>query len=393
MFSRTRYLNDTPNRLLFEIIVGSHAYGTNISTSDTDIRGIFIAPFHQRLSLNPPAAEISDKKQDIKYYELQKYFELAAECNPNIIEFLWTPPECIRYKDPVMDLILKNRQLFISKKAFHTFSGYAYAQIKKAKGQNKWINNPKPKDPPQREDFCWVIMVPNSERYDSADLKFNIDLWSVRAGDMPHRPVPLKDSGVDLSKYQVSALEHVSNSYRMYYYGDSSLGVFRNGNLVCESISKEDEWKRFSGILICNDHEYEKAMLEWKNYWTWVKERNQARWLDQENGKLDYDAKNMQHCVRLLMSGENILKYGEPIVRFEGSTLQFLRDIRAGIYSYDEIMKMVEERMVKLNELKDSSNLTWGVNWNQINSLYLKVIRRADFRSLIVFPFFDFINH
>ena len=36
---------------------------------------------------------------------------------------------------------------------------------------------------------------------------------------------------------------------------------------------------------------------------------------------MDYDAKNMMHLVRLLLSGENIVKTGEPIVRFDGERL------------------------------------------------------------------------
>ena len=64
-------------------------------------------------------------------------------------------------------------------------------------------------------------------------------------------------------------------------------------------------------------------MIDWKNYWTWIKERNPNRWIAQEKGEINYDTKNMQHCIRLLLSTKNILTKGEPIVRFEGDTLAF----------------------------------------------------------------------
>jgi len=75
--------------------------------------------------------------------------------------------------------------------------------------------------------------------------------------------------------------------------------------------------------MIYNDNEYQKAMIDWKNYWTWIKERNPNRWIAQEKGEINYDTKNMQHCIRLLLSTKNILTKGEPIVRFEGDTLAF----------------------------------------------------------------------
>ena len=59
---------------------------------------------------------------------------------------------------------------------------------------------------------------------------------------------------------------------------------------------------------------------------------------------MDYDAKNMMHLVRLLMSGESIVTTGEPIVRFEGSRLDTLLSIRRGEWTFDEIMAFADEK-------------------------------------------------
>ena len=59
---------------------------------------------------------------------------------------------------------------------------------------------------------------------------------------------------------------------------------------------------------------------------------------------MDYDAKNMMHLVRLLMSGESIVTTGEPIVRFEGSRLDTLLSIRRGEWTFDEIMALADEK-------------------------------------------------
>jgi hypothetical protein len=145
--------------------------------------------------------------------------------------------------------------------------------------------------------------------------------------------------------------------------------------LVCEHIPLEDENIRFSGLLIYNEHEFNKAHDDWKNYWNWVKNRNEDRWIDQENKKVDYDVKNMSHCFRLLYSGKNILEKGEPIVRFEGEKRQFLMDIRQNKFTYEYLMGLVEKEMKELEELKEKSTLPWGCDVKKVNELYLELVK------------------
>ena len=352
------------NDIIFECITGSHAYNLSLPTSDKDIRGIFCIPIEDRISTLSKVYEVSDESQDIKFYELEKFFHLATDCNPNIIELMFMPESCVLKMNDIGKELMSNRKLFISTKAYFTHSGYAYAQIKKSKGENKWVNNPKDKDPPKKEDFCWVI----------EDTSFEAGTIERDGFErMPFRPIKLNDSKIDLSKYHVAALEHVSNTFRLYYYDDKAKGVFRNGQLVCESISKEDELSKFEGLLIYSEQEYEKAMVDWKNYWSWVKNRNPNRWKMQESGKLDFDQKNMMHCIRLLMSGESILKTGEPKVRFEGEEQKYLMSIRNGDVKYEDIMKDVDKRMIDLELLYKTSVIPHHVNVKKINELFKRL--------------------
>lgn len=363
--------------IMFECVAGSHSYGTNNEDSDVDLRGIFRVPNEFWLSIVPVVQQVSDETNDVTFYELRRYFELASGCNPNIIELLWTPEDCVVHVDPVMQHLLDNRELFISQKAYHTFSGYAFAQIKRAKGQNKWVNNPQPETPPDRLDFCWIIPVFNHRNGPEALL------GQFETPDLqPFRPFPLKKCyGVakeygNLSEYHAAGLEHVSNAYRLYFYGEKAKGVFRGEHqqLVVESIPMDDEWKKFRGILIYDDGAYQRAKKDWKNYWTWRKERNEARYRSQEAGEIDYDAKNMMHCMRLLWSGKNILTYGEPIVRFEGEKLQILRDIRTGKFSHAQLMEWTEQEMAELDKLKEASEIPHSVNQKAIDKLYQELI-------------------
>ena len=359
------------DRIIFECIAGSHAYATLNPNSDIDVRGIYINPSFDYLGLDEPANQIGDEKHDITYYSLKRIFELLKKANPNIIELLWMPEDCVKIQTPVMTELIKNRHLFISKKAYHTHSGYAYAQLKKCMGSNKKVHNPQPKEQPKKEDFCWVIKEENM----GGD-------WIGEGEDyiFPFRPQSLKSiPDMNLNNFKVAALEHAINMYRLYEdQSNKPKGVFRgNDMLVCESISFEEEFEIFAGLLIYNKEAYEKAIKDHKSYWDWMKNRNESRWVDQEKGKLNYDQKNVMHTLRLLISSENILINGEPIVRFKGDNLKYLMKIRAGDLEYEDLMKDVEARMERLKDLYDNTdNIPNSVNIKTINKLYRELSSR-----------------
>ena len=77
----------------------------------------------------------------------------------------------------------------------------------------------------------------------------------------------------------------------------------------------------------------------------------------------------MMHCMRLVLSGKSVLTTGEPIVRFEGDKLQLLRDIRAGKYEYEEIMKVVDSELNDLKKLEEISSLPDETDKEQIDNL------------------------
>lgn len=141
------------NCIIFECISGSRAYGLATPNSDTDIRGVFILPKEHFYSLDY-VGQINNETNDIAFYELRKFIELCAKNNPNILEMLNIPKECILYKNPLFDEIKK--ELFLSKLCKNTFANYAFTQIKKARGLNKKIVNPVEKIKKSVEDFCLI---------------------------------------------------------------------------------------------------------------------------------------------------------------------------------------------------------------------------------------------
>ena len=130
------------DNLIYKIRVGSVMYGTNTPESDDDFGGVFIPTkdyilgtkkVEQVILSEKLSKTIRNQKGDNDYtvYALPKVIQLLIGNNPNILEFLYAPAHCILYHSVFMEEILQHRDLFLSKKAYHTFKGYAYAQRKK----------------------------------------------------------------------------------------------------------------------------------------------------------------------------------------------------------------------------------------------------------------------
>ena len=330
-----------PSPILFECIAGSRAYGTSTSQSDEDIRGIFAVSAATYLDLVPPPDQVSDARGDVVYYSLRRTIELLAQANPNLLELLFMPDDCVRKDSPSMQRLLAQRHLFVSRQCADTHINYAMSQIKKARGQNKWVNQPKPADPPVKEDYCYIIPWNSDSARDTP----------------PARPVSLRATGWSLDEFHAARLEHGRDIFRLYRYGKQARGVFRSGMLVLESIPKEDEATCFAGFLLYNEQAWRQALVEHQNYWAWRRNRNPARWQQQESGELDFDAKNMMHTVRLLLSGRSIMESGQPRVRFDGESLELLLSIRAGRMPFDQILAIAEGLQADCERLKAQSDL------------------------------------
>lgn len=369
-------LQDGGPSVIYETVAGSHAYGTAHEGSDRDIRGVFALPAARYLELREAPRQLADDRNNTIFYSLRRFVELAKNANPSILELLYMPADCILRCQPAMQHIVQARGLFVTRRAYDSHVEYAAAQIARARGRNKWVNNPQPRDPPPRESFCWVV-----PRRDSAT---------------PYRPVPLLQSGIDLHSCRAAALEHTPDVYRLYHYdpsghapdensaapssaedhvtdghGRDALGVFRGegGQIVCSSIPLSDEATRCVGLLIYNRTAHEHALRDHKNYWQWRAARNESRWTTQERGERDYDAKNMMHTFRLLLSGEWILRHGEPLVRVSGEPLAFLRSILAGAHSYDSLIAQAEDRVQAMADLRDRSALPAQPDGDAVDAL------------------------
>lgn len=134
--------------LIFKTLAGSRLYGTNTPESDIDYRGVFLPTAEQILGFNGIEQIETSVPFDSVTYALKKFLTLAADCNPNIVELLFAPiegPTCISVQ-PEWKEILDFRSSFISKKAKHTFSGYAFAQLARMRTHHEYITGNIPRD-------------------------------------------------------------------------------------------------------------------------------------------------------------------------------------------------------------------------------------------------------
>ena len=107
---------------------GSHAYGTNTASSDLDVRGVATRSKREILT-GYDWEQVTNESTDTTIYSLDKMVKLLTACNPNVIEILGLKPEHYLKITPIGQLLLDNKDLFLSKQAVYSFGGYAKAQL------------------------------------------------------------------------------------------------------------------------------------------------------------------------------------------------------------------------------------------------------------------------
>jgi len=115
--------------IIYRCVVGSRAYGLDTDTSDTDVRGVYVAPAEMQWSLFGAPEQFEDNGAQTCYWELQKFLVMALKANPNILECLYSP--LVEKQTRLGGRLVSLRGCFLSKMIFQTFNGYALSQFKK----------------------------------------------------------------------------------------------------------------------------------------------------------------------------------------------------------------------------------------------------------------------
>jgi uncharacterized protein len=254
---------------------------------------------------------------------------------------------------------LANRQIFLSKKAKHTFSGYAAAQIRKIESHRKWLLNP-PEKPPNPDDFGFGAERPLSKDELHSFLEYLYllirekieyfaeaeDLYQLLTGDVDFKGL-----------------------LKQYPLADEVLPYSQN-----LTNSRSDFIK-----LLQKSQGYRNACREWDAYQSWLKNRNPQRaGMEKQSG---FDLKHAMHCLRILRSGTEVLRSGEvPVDRVAAGDAAELRGILNGDFSYEQVKAMADQALVEMEEVYKVSTLPDRPDLAAIDQLCVELVEEFGWR-------------
>ena len=356
-------------KIIFKGIVGSKAFGTNTENSDTDIATIYMCDNSDLLGFE--YKEHEDTSKDDKGYELNKFIKLLMNGNPNMVEILNLPEDCILEKSKEWDEIQKIKDIFITKQLYSTFAGYGKTQILKAKGLNKKINWEGVKiEKKTILDFCYFLPFDNSET-----VAKPIKEW-LKENDYKQEYCGLV--GIDHFRYSyllyidelqwVKEANHRFSNIESYQFN----GICREGaDDIC--LSNVPKYCIPKGIVYINKDAYSSHSKDYTDYLNWKDKRNQDRYNTNKKHGQKYDSKNIMHLVRLLKTAEDIAKTGKIKVRRDKEEIEYLLKIKRGEINLQSIVDWSEGFILDLKSLFDLSNLPLDVDKKFCHELVIKL--------------------
>src|SRR5690606_35422016 len=215
-------------RTIFKAIVGSQAYGTAVEGSDIDYKSVHLLPLSDVLTFRY-RDQFSNNKDDTSY-EVKRFLELVKTGNPTMLELLFAPEDTIIQTSEIWELIRKHRYKFLTKKCRHTFGGYAFEQIKKAKGLNKKMNWEKERITRKTvHDFCYVDL--ESKTYSLKQY--------------------MKDNNLIEKHIGLVGLSHMADCYGIYY---DNVAEYSEGKNITIPRGEQMQVLGFKGVASDNSN-------------------------------------------------------------------------------------------------------------------------------------------
>lgn len=343
-----------PHNTVFLARAGSWSYGTNTPESDEDWRGIAIPPKEYVFGTLHKFEQAEIKDPDCVIFNLQKFIHLASQANPNVIELAFSDPSDVIIDRPWKCDLYKVRDLFLTKRVRHTYSGYAMGQLKRLKLHREYHTNP-PKKQPKRADFELPenTLVPGDQlKSIETEIRKKLDSWSIKYLD--DQPVSVR---IALTNKFTEHLADIGIASQADLWLPAARSLGASDNLI-EAMKKE--------------RGYASAKRDYDNYFKWKLDRNPARSALEE--KFGYDGKFAMHLVRLMRQCREILTTGKVIVKRPDAEELLL--IRNGAWSYDYLIDWVTTQDKELQQVAADSKLPHAPDVEKIDKWLVDTLER-----------------
>lgn len=231
---------------LCKMVGGSHAYGLNTATSDTDYRGVFVNPdIGHILGLGKERLEAKIEKSPEEntegaFFELRHYLNLLRKTNTMVLEILFN--EDWLEKSPAFDLILQNKyELLDSERFYKSLRGYMQNEARLAFGERTGTLGSQRKAALDKYGFSPKNIVNLLRLCHAGGTFFRTGDFPVKVENSPLR-VYLLDIKTHPEKFSIKDLREMISDREMFleqsYTDKESVYVFNENvaNDICRQI-------------------------------------------------------------------------------------------------------------------------------------------------------------
>lgn len=309
--------------------VGSHLYGTNLPTSDEDFAGIFIADLEyylgfgkvEEVDLSKVSKDEVGKNTadaiDYKLFEIRKFFRLAMENNPNVIEQVFVQGKHIVYPHPLGSRVFQLAPLFPWKGCYDKFKGYAKSQKHKMhlKPENR-------------------IEIMNALKWVNDNI------------------TTLERTGGDVKEFGKLRIDRFTAELEELKIAKDEKTHLRVGDLNCCT-----SWtiNRLKGVL---DDRIEK-MSHRTEMWD----------------KFGYDTKFAMHLLRLLYECEELLNTKVLHFPLNHATRDHLLAVRRGEFKLEEVLQQAADLEERVDRAYEKTKLPSSPNYERLQKELMYIVK------------------
>lgn len=358
-------LNDN---IILLTLGGSKAYGTNIDTpehtSDTDIRGIALnSP--KEILLRQDFEQVTETNTDTVIYSFNKIIKLLSDTNPNTIEMLGCRPEQYIYLSSIGEDLIKNSDMFLSKKAVHTFGGYANSQLRRL--ENALARDNYPQSEKERHIMGSIrnALYSLTERYIPFKVQDDERIDSILKSKEAENRINRLNNTMKTFSPKIDKMSENGSTFRMYI--DDAENPDMESEIFCDVHFDHQPLRKCHGFF----NETGSIIRDYDK-------------LGKRNTKKDdvHLNKHAMHLIRLYLMAFDILEQGK-IITYREKDLKLLMSIRNGDFQNadgtfkKEFFEMVDEFETRLTYAALNTVLPDVPDYDRINDFVADINRRV----------------